>query len=337
MSTRPRCQLVLATPRCMGSVLLAPTVLAAEAADAAIERWYQIEMTVFAHEASPLDQELWSPGKLSLGFPENLQRLGSVSDYLQLDDWTVLNPTTFTTSTTSPAARSAPQTGINASNPGVLTPPLPGAQLLSAPILVGLLPFAPAESFRLPDLAREGFLALPPEAHRLTATNRALNQSAQYRILFHNAWRQPMTPRNAAAAVGIVGGRQYNEHSELEGSVTFYFNNAEDRLIFNGNLWHSSFNTQDNSTEEWTLPVIPGVLVGAGESTSEPPEEYFVNRILQLREVREMRELELHYLDHPALGVLVQITPYTPPSPVVVEPEPVPELRQEPVVTPPPL
>jgi Peptidoglycan-binding protein, CsiV len=337
MIKRQLIQLLLATPISMGSVLLAPTVLAAEAADAPIERWYQIEMTVFTHEASPLDQELWSPGKLSLGFPENLQRLGSVSDYLQLDDWTVLSPAAFTTSTTTPAISSVPQVGITTSNPAALTPPLPGAQLLSAPILVGPLPFAPAESFRLPDLAREGFFALPPEAHRLTATNRALNQSAQYRILFHNAWRQPIPRRNAAAAIGIVGGRQYSEHSELEGSVIFYFNNAEDRLIFNGNLWLSSFNTQDNSTEEWNLPVIPGVLVGAGESTSEPPQEYFVNRILQLREVREMRELELHYLDHPALGVLVQITPYTPPAPVVVEPEPAPELLQEPVVTSPPL
>ena len=60
-------------------------------------------------------------------------------------------------------------------------------------------------------------------------------------------------------------------------------------------------------------------LVETDTATDELQTEYFVNRIVQLREVRELREQELHYLDHPALGVLVQITPYTPPQPIVLE------------------
>lgn len=297
--------------------MLAQSSTAAEAT-ATPERWYQIEMTVFAHESSDLEQELWSPEKLSLGFPERLQQLHGLSDFLQLTDWAVLNPDQGTVDAilTTPADITAPggTTG---------TPLLPGQstsiQSTSVPALVGPLPFAPAESFRMPDFARDAFLILPPDAYQFGATNRALNQSAQYRILSHSAWRQPMTRRNAAVAIGIVGGRQFNEHRELEGNVTLYFNNAGDRVVFNGNLWLGSFGTQDDSAEDWVLPVLPGTLAETDMATDEPQTEYFVNRIVQLREVREMREQELHYLDHPALGVLVQITPYTPPPPIVLE------------------
>lgn len=297
-------QQLLAIPLLLGSLTLAQPGTAAEA-NAAPERWFQIEMTVFAHENSDLEQELWSPEKLSLGFPERLQRLHSLSDFLQLSDWSVLHPDQVTAAAILTTAANIAPLGIAANGP------LPAA--------VGPLPFAPAESFRMPDFARAAFLILPPDAHRFGATNRALNQSAQYRILSHSAWRQPMPHRNAAVAVGIVGGRPFNEHRELEGNVTFYFNNAGDRVVFNGNLWLGRFGIQDDSTEEWVLPVLPGALVETDIATEELQTEYFVNRIVQLREVREMREQELHYLDHPALGVLVQITPYTPPPPIVLE------------------
>ncbi len=315
-------QRLLALPLLLGSLTLAQSGTAAEAS-AAPERWYQIEMTVFANENSDPEQELWSPEKLSLGFPERLQRLHSLSDFLQLSDWTVLNPDQVTADTVlNPPANIAPP-GIAANGPLAATPPLSGQPSSIAPIpvpaVVGPLPFAPAESFRMPDFAREAFLILPSDAHQFGATNRALNQSAQYRILAHNAWRQPMTRRSEAMAIGIVGGRQFNEHRELEGSVTLYFNNAGDRVVLNGNLWLGSFGIQDDSIEDWVLPVLPGTLVETDAVIEELQTEYFVNRIVQLREVREIREQELHYLDHPALGVLVQITPYTPPPPIALD------------------
>ncbi len=315
-------QQLLAIPLLAGGLTLAHPGIAAEATTAP-EQWFQIEMTVFAHESSDLEQELWSPEKLSLGFPERLQRLQSLSDFLQLSDWTVLNPDQVAVDAILTPPANSTATGIAANGPLAATGQFPGQapilQPAPAPALVGPLPFAPAESFRMPDLAREAFLKLPPDAHQFGATNRALNQSAQYRILSHSAWRQPMPRRDAAVAVGIVGGRQFNEHRELEGNVTFYFNNAGDRVVFNGNLWLGSFGIQDDSIENWVLPVLPGTLAATETVSDELRTEYFVNRVVQLREIREMREQELHYLDHPAIGVLVQITPYTPPPPIVLE------------------
>ena len=42
--------------------------------------------------------------------------------------------------------------------------------------------------------------------------------------------------------------------------------------------------------------------------------------LLQLKQVRRLRSEELHYFDHPALGMLLQIRPYTPVVPSVPEP-----------------
>lgn len=299
------------------SLLLTQPLLAAEAR-LTEERWFQVEMTAFAHENSNLDLEIWSPAKLSLGFPERLRKLRSLSDFLQLDDWSAL------TGNVEPAPVPVSSSGIAAD--------VQPAPVLPAPVLVGPPPYAPGESFRLPDFEREPFLALPDEDHDFAASNRALSQSSAYRILFHSAWRQPMTRRGAATAVAVSGGRVFDDRTELEGSVTLYFNNAEDRVVFDSNLWLSSFsttpNTGDSLQEEWTLPVLPAVIMNESDSARVSEEsvanaiEFHVNRIMQLRQTRDMRSDEFHYIDHPAMGILVQITPY------VVPEIPVPEIEE---------
>ncbi|MDP1932133.1 MAG: CsiV family protein [Gammaproteobacteria bacterium] len=262
------------------------------------ERWFQVEMTLFTHENSNLDMEIWSPTKLSLGFPERLRKLRKLSDFLQLDDWSIL------TGVVQPVAIAASAIPADAV-PSAITPVQP---------LVGPRPYAPGESFRLPDFERQSFLALLAQDHDFTGSNRALSQSSAYRVLFHNAWRQPMTRRNGATAVVVSGGRTYNQRSELEGSVSLYFNNTEDRVVFDSNVWLTSFSAAQSSEEDWSLPVLPAVMLAASADENAEAVEYHINRIIQLRQVRDMRSGEFHYIDHPAMGILVQITPYVVPE-----------------------
>src|SRR5690606_31352574 len=115
----------------------AGSVNQAFAAEAAGQRWYQIEMTVFTHETSNLELELWSPERLSLGFPQRMRTLRPVSDVLQLDDWSVLL--------------------------GDVTRPDEVPEPAETP-LVGPLPYAPApagDGFRLPRLLRGAFWQRP--------------------------------------------------------------------------------------------------------------------------------------------------------------------------------
>lgn len=262
------------------------------------ESWYQIEITLFTYEQANLELELWTPNKLSLGFPERLRRLQQISDSLQLTDWSALNP--------------APVLLSDISDIG-------DTMLLNSPaVLNGPAPYAPAkEGFRLPDIQRSPFLQLPPEQHNFTATNRALSQSSAQRIVFHGVWRQSLTRRNGVTAVAIMGGRQYGERREVEGSVSFYLSASGDRMTLESNLWLNHFTTQKPAEQDWELPVLPAMLLAQHAEAASTSPSYYVDRIIQLQQNREMRVGEFHYLDHPAMGMLVQLRPYTvPPLPL---------------------
>lgn len=264
------------------------------------DNWFQIEVTVFTWDGSDLEQELWQPGKLSLGFPERLRRLRQVSESLQLSDWRVFEPVLL----------EEPRQGSLESlelSPEILNPPQ-----------IGPMPYAPGtEVFQLPDLERTAFLQLPPENHDFIGTNRALTQSAEHRIVFHGVWRQALTRRNAATAVAVMGGREFNGRREVEGSVTFYLTSSGDRAILESNLWLNHFSTQAPTDQVWELPVLPELLVSVSSKEDSTTPRYYVDRIIQFQQNRDLRSREFHYLDHPAMGMLVQIIPYTlPPLPL---------------------
>jgi hypothetical protein len=274
----------------MASICLAHQPVAAQGTTD--EVWYQAEITIFTYENANLDVEVWSPDRLNLAFPERLRVLNALGDMLQLEDWSML--------INNPAANTEPNSDIADPAPSALTGPRP---------------FKPGDSFTLPDFARSEFLALPPSEHNFTGTNRTLTQSPAHRIVYHKAWRQPVTRRNNATAIALRGGRDFGTRSEVEGSVTFYLSNAEDRVSMISNLWLTSFSVTVPEAQIWQLPLLPAaLLVNNNEENSVSAEAFHVNRIIPFSQTREMRNGEFHYLDHPAMGILVQINRYTVPD-----------------------
>jgi hypothetical protein len=142
--------------------------LAGHAAAQEPARWYQIEISIFTNENSDLSLERWPVARMDLGFPRNARRLTTLMDALNIDDWTLVN---------TPLPRSTAQiSGAGAE----LTPSRSE----------GPEPFQPGD-FKLPDFERDAFLSLPASVHNFTDTNRALNSSANYRLLYHNACLLP--------------------------------------------------------------------------------------------------------------------------------------------------
>ena len=262
------------------------------------DNWFQIEVTLFTYEDANLAAENWPADKLSIGFPERLRTLKQVSEQLQLTQW------------------SEPQAAMAAD---LNAPPATPIEPVATPQLnYGPLPFAPNQAlFKLPDFAREAMLILPPENHDFTSTNRALNQSANQRIVYHAAWRQVLTRRASANAIAIMAGRRFDDRRELEGSLNFYLTGNADRVILESNLWLNSFATVPDSQNQWTLPVLPEMLVQEAPDSGQQDSQYSISRIIPFQQNRDIRANEFHYLDHPALGMLVQISPYTvPPLPL---------------------
>ena len=147
----------------------------------------------------------------------------------------------------------------------------------------------------------------------LAANERLLNPHAGtvskggYTLLYHQAWRQMIYARKTHIA--ISGGKTFNSHQELEGSIAL---SVGQYLRIQSNLWLSQFVpvgtnlTDSNLTQTWPeLPPLPNT----GNSEVEKSEGYLIKRIVKLNQERSMRSNEIHYIDHPLLGIIVKIVP----------------------------
>jgi len=232
------------------------------------ERWFQIEISIFANENFNPDVERWDVDAQSMLLPANARPLIEMSEVLSLSIWD--NPVIGD--------------GINGSDAG-LVDSASGNQLAGQTAeqpLIGPPPYQPENTFKLPDIERDAFIALPPSEHGFTDTNRTLERSASHRLLFHGSWRQPVRQPSRSIPIIIDGGRMFDDSNELQGSIRFRFNPNADRVVVDANIWLARFINNEE-------------------------------RIVQMVQSRDMRSNEFHYLDHPAVGIVVLVKPYTPP------------------------
>lgn len=137
------------------------------------------------------------------------------------------------------------------------------------------------------------FQALPAGQLRLSEAAAVLNRSPRHRVLLHTGWRQPSYGARSPRAVYIstADGQSSLETGErfLPGIGAGVPPSLEGTL----SLRVSRFLHLDVDLSY----LVRGVEAGGGI------------RSARLRESRRMRFTELHYLDHPLFGMLVQITP----------------------------
>ena len=114
-----------------------------------------------------------------------------------------------------------------------------------------------------------GSAAYPAAERSLGGAVAQLRRSSEYRVLAHRAWRQPGVSQSAALPVQLQSEDGYN----LIGSVS---------------VWRQRY-----------LHAELDLLLRPADGT-EP---------VRMQQRRRMRSEELHYLDHPKLGVLIYATP----------------------------
>jgi hypothetical protein len=203
----------------------------------------------------------------------------------------------------------------------------------------------PAISDTKIDLTREAFYRLPASERQLNAQAQKLERSGRFELLFHNAWRQIITNKKASKAILISGGPTFGQHQALEGSIRL---SVATYLELQTNLWLSQFdlNVGQEVTRTWPeIPLRPNYSAAAGNNLSldssfeldqalakengqlaksdfdsntsasnldNAASEYVTRQIILLQQERDMRSGEINYIDHPVLGLIVQITPYPP-------------------------
>ena len=262
------------------------------------QRWFQVELTIFSNESSAeRERETWGSENLELAFPPEMIRLGQLTDLLFLE---------FFTGDMGPGDND-PGEIENAGEPLDLD--------LARLRDTGPFPAREAGGFRFPDLQRDSFLELPASYSDFRQTNQAIDRAGQYRVLYNAIWRQPVGDPGSATPIFVAGGNRYGSLTELQGSVALEFNAGRDRVIFSADLWLAEFGGVAGGG--WSLPPLPEEFMESTDSSASPA----ISRIYPMRQQRELRSGEFHYLDHPALGIVVQITPYNPPPAEAVESE----------------
>lgn len=188
------------------------------------------------------------------------------------------------------------------------------------------------------ELQHQPFLSLPRGERKLNAHANAINRRDAYQVLFHKAWRQPVREQQHAPAILITGGEKFGNHYELEGSITL---SLARYLHLHTRLWLTEFEPNFGQPPgAWPeLPRRPNNLqpseaktepwddfekndsstwdLGLNTPSSQPDfigEDYLPSRIVTLNQQRRMRSRELHYIDHPLFGIIIEITPYELPT-----------------------
>ena len=196
----------------------------------------------------------------------------------------------------------------------------------------------------------QAFTLLPPSARVLNTAAARIKRNPSMKVLFHESWVQTIDEQNKALNIALHGGRSFDKHFELEGSIRL---SRERYLHIETNLWLSRFTiNMGQEIEPW--PILPAQPYSpihtenadfpAGVNITETltqsdfvnnnaqtdfklndlqefgsqfhaflENQYVTNRVVTMRQHRKMRSNELHYLDHPLLGLLIQITPYEQP------------------------
>lgn len=263
------------------------------------EGWYQIEMIVYSRPQQN-SVESW-PKNIDLSYPLNWQQL--------------LDPE---------------------------QPPAEPQALDAAAENSPLTPKAKNDEPESVDIERTPFYRLPRELRELNSVSARLSEHAGFKVLFHQAWRQIVVGKDRSPSVLIFGGEEFGEHHTLEGSVTIHVSRY---LHINTHLWLSEFQTNaGQSRNQWpTLPQQPPkrLTQQTSRTGASLPEKhntpsgtnafnftqpststaltdflaapYLPREIITMNQSRRMRSDELHYLDHPRMGLLIKILPYTPP------------------------
>jgi len=136
-----------------------------------------------------------------------------------------------------------------------------------------------------------------PDTYQLSRAASQVRRRVNGRILFHGRWLQAVPERDSPMPVYIRGGSQFGHQQELLGSVGVTLGRY---LHFQAELNYNAPALGAYPTELASRADGSGTAVPASDAT---------DGFMTLAQSRRMRSGELHYLDHPKLGIVVRIDP----------------------------
>jgi hypothetical protein len=303
------------------------------------ESWYKIELSIFSNEnLADREQERWQADRNILDYPEDMTRLEELGDLLLIDS---LLPAPLKLQTLGRLDTQMGELELELEAAAKLNLSTPDETLFSDQELqaeaigkVGPFPTQAGAPFKFLDFEQDEYLRLPSNLSDFAQTNQALRRSPDHRLLFHAVWRQPVSFENEAKAILVEGGERYGNQSELLGNLTIRFNENADRIVLGADIWLTEFVVDDGRNQpepltstaaqggrlpathkQWQLPELPasitdGPLQILQNRLQTDKTLYHIQNVFHMLQDRAMRSNEFHYMDHPALGIVVQVEQY---------------------------
>lgn len=144
---------------------------------------------------------------------------------------------------------------------------------------------------------------LPEESFRLRREARQVQRRAGGRMLFHGRWLQAVPPREAPLPIILPDTALTGPGKELSGSVDVTLGRY---LHFRSRL---NYVAPALGAAPYQVALSPD-----GRSVPTGAQQLETTGFMTLAQSRRMRSEELHYLDHPKLGIVVRIDPVTVPD-----------------------
>jgi len=274
------------------------------------DRWYNVELIIFSRTAAAAaNSESWEPFP-TLEYPDSYRFLG----YPESDS--AQGKTPIVPDEPDAAALTNSDSSDQILDPNQVSPIKP--RLRPTP-----------------------FVRLGQDQWEFAQRARRMAQSGRYDILFHERWNQPFVSRQLTRPIILDQSGYTQDWPKLQGSITLYLSRY---LHLETNFW---LNTMGSYLPgDWQMPAAPlgpspyPVAKEDEESDSVVPQEhtqsvterasdseptpgfsfeseatidagpqYPWRHAVALKQTRKMRSKEVHYLDHPMMGVIVLVTP----------------------------
>ena len=173
-----------------------------------------------------------------------------------------------------------------------------------------LLEFLQAVAEYERELEAQSYRWLDPNTFTLTNEANRLDRTRGYRVLLHGRWLQPVPERQSPQALLVQAGPRYGNAYGLEGSFDLTVSRF---LHFRADLYYREPLLGSRPIDRPKPPR--SIAAGATPGAAYPSlQDLSTDGFMQLRESRRMRGGDLHYLDHPKLGVLVRVEPVAHPE-----------------------
>ncbi len=298
-------------------------------------RWYKVELLIFAQEGGAGDAEQWEATP-RLDYPDRYRFLIDPAAVRANSAAYPDRPSSLDEIGRQIIALPPEETQIEDTPGDVAADATADA--------TGFPPPSPAEAGEEPPLTPTPFVLLPASERTFPASY--MRRSGRYDPLFHGAWYQPIREEELALPIVLDRSGDSGDWPRLQGSVKLYLSRY---LHIETDLWLNT--RGDYLPGQWQMPAPPlgppsliveeppdedpdPMAIGwpatgsdgfpvADEIMPTPgapdPQEigietgprYPFRHAVLMQQKRRMRSTEVHYLDHPLIGVVVTLTPLT--------------------------